>query len=498
VISGETEQCRDASGVSHWEWGVCEASASCISCDPTKRDAKESNTLTFGQYGTIKAFSRNDMNAPLVITFKKNGVVYATLNAAASNQAYEIPQTFIVNAGDVLTMSVRVTGETSDSYGWRTRKAENTCGPSNNICGEDKNITPVRSLAIPKIYMANIKAGTTDAAEQCWGDALVPDETQDYDYNDFSIHLGYAYPQDNTTPNCSNISGPATLTLGDTGTYTAKYYKSASGGLTNGSIFYSDVTGGVDQKNMVNLFANPYNPPVTQNGASLTTTFKPTHVGQYWLRCRAWNDGIAECRPPATVDGPPRFACAGGLGGTYEMLVTVVADAPVCRETCSSSNPCASGFICGTDSKCHNSSCPTTDNASCQCPAAAPVCRETCSPNQACASGLTCTGGICRNSSCPTTDNASCQCPAPVCIASHVFELKNNQWTIVTNPSSLKAGVAVRFGVNGTAITKARFKINGGNWIESTSKMTAADGKSYVYINHTLTSGDYEVHSEIQ
>jgi len=396
------------------------------------------------------------MNTPLVITFKKNGVVYATLNAAANNPAYEIPQTFIVNTGDVLTMSVRVTGEANDSYGWRTRKAENTCGPSNNICGEDKNITLVRSMAAPKIYMANIKAGTTDAAEQCWGDALVNDDTQDYDYNDFSIHLGYAYPQDNTTPNCSNISGPSTLTLGETGTYTAKYYKSGSGGLTNGSIFYSTTVNGVDQKNINNLFSNPYNPPVTQNGQSLTTTFKPTQVGKYWLRCRAWNDGIAECRPPATVDGPPRFACAGGNGGTYEMLVTVVtAAAPVCRETCSANTPCASGLVCGTDNKCHNSTCPTTDDA-------------------------------------------SCQCPAPMCIASRVFELKNSTWTIVTNLSTLKAGAAVRFGVNGTAITKARFKINDGNWIESTSKMTASDGKSYVYINHALTSGDYEVRSEIQ
>lgn len=253
-------------------------------------------------------------------------------------------------------------------------------------------------------------------------------------------------------PNCTNISGPATLVLGQTGTYSAKFVAAASGGLTDGSIFYSRVINGADQKDIHDLFTNPYNRPVS-NGQTLTTTFTPSAVGQYWLRCRAWNDGIAECRPPATVDQSPRFPCTGP---GYEMLVTVTQPASTCRQACSDSQPCASGF--------------------------------------------TCQGGVCRNTSCPTTDDNSCACPpAPMCVASKVFELKNNQWTAVTDPSTLKAGTAIRFGAQGNvSATKARFQINGATWVESTSKMTAADGNTYFYLDHTLITGNYSVHSAVQ
>jgi len=129
----------------------------------------------------------------------------------------------------------------------------------------------------------------------------------------------------------------------------------------------------------------------------------------------------------------------------------------------------------------------------------------TCTPNCPTACGTaastisTCTDscGKPTTKSCPAT--SACYV-APMCIASGVFELKSGQWTPVTNPATLLAGTVIRFGAAAdlSSATKARFKINNGAWVVSTTKMTASNGKSYFYVEHTLISGSYEVSSEIQ
>jgi len=382
------------------------------SCDTTKRDAPFSKTLTFSKAGTVSIFTMNGGAGSITFTGPKT-VTASLAGGAASQNA----TSFTVNAGDTYTIKVKFNAASEqgkDAYGYIKNKAATTCGPTNSICGGNLDISSLVSLATLKSDVSGITAGGQPANTQCWGDAELGDATQDYHYNDFALILGFTAEPSSVVPNCSNVTGPNKLTLGDTGDYSAKYYAAGTGGLTDGSIFISNGENGTDIVEINDKCGTKYNCPVT-NGAELKAKFTPTKVGKYWVRCRAWNDGIAECRPPKTVDGPPRFACAGGNGGTYEMLVEVVE-------------------------------------------------------------------------------------AAPQCIASKIFEKVGNQWVVVANPGTLKAGTEIIIGVAGnlTRLAKARFKVNNGNWIESTTTMTDSLGKLYIYTAHTLVSGDYSIQSEIQ
>lgn len=53
-------------------------------------------------------------------------------------------------------------------------------------------------------------------------------------------------------------------------------------------------------------------------------SWTPTEAGTFTVFCRAWNDGIAECRGDC-VDGAPRYSCAGP---NSKMTVTVVTPTP--------------------------------------------------------------------------------------------------------------------------------------------------------------------------
>ena len=109
----------------------------------------------------------------------------------------------------------------------------------------------------------------------------------------------------NPIPNCSNISGPSTLTLGESGTYSADFFSEQ--GSLGGSIFYN------------NLNRIEYRDLPGTNG-SFSTEWQPSAEGTYNVCCRAWNNAIAECRPPDLVDGPPRYDCQGP---NYCMTVNV-------------------------------------------------------------------------------------------------------------------------------------------------------------------------------
>ncbi len=99
-----------------------------------------------------------------------------------------------------------------------------------------------------------------------------------------------------TGANCSNLQGPTSLTVGETGTYSANFF-SVDGDL-RGRIGINDFTIIADQ---------------TSAGTNLTVsgTWTPTQAGEYLVSCRSWRDGIAECRYADHVDGPPRYACEG-------------------------------------------------------------------------------------------------------------------------------------------------------------------------------------------
>ncbi len=106
-------------------------------------------------------------------------------------------------------------------------------------------------------------------------------------------------------PNCKDIKVnnrdlPYTVLKGDTVNLSA-VYENYNGPLT-------DVGMVVNPQGSCSF--TPLN--IAQSGGSGTHTFSwtPTQEGVYDVFCRAWNDGIAECRG-LCVDGPPRYQCHG-------------------------------------------------------------------------------------------------------------------------------------------------------------------------------------------
>ena len=118
-------------------------------------------------------------------------------------------------------------------------------------------------------------------------------------------------------PNCSNLTGPTEIPIGVNSSFTADFY-SPMGNL-GAQIFHNNMVGMAMQA-------------VSTNPQNVTGTWIPNAatdgVGNTTVSCRAWNDGIAECRPPAFVDGWPRAAC---VGPTYTF--------PTCVEGFTSGNP---------------------------------------------------------------------------------------------------------------------------------------------------------------
>ena len=95
-------------------------------------------------------------------------------------------------------------------------------------------------------------------------------------------------------PNCSNLTGPNTITLGDTATYNASFF-SEQGNLGK------KISIGKNEAFVANM-----------TPTAGIFTWKPTQTGVYDVFCQAWNDGIAECRGnPAYVDKLPHYECAG-------------------------------------------------------------------------------------------------------------------------------------------------------------------------------------------
>lgn len=119
---------------------------------------------------------------------------------------------------------------------------------------------------------------------------------------------------DTKIPNCSNLAGPSQIKLGETATYTADF--SSAQGKLRGEIVAS-------QNASQNLKWAPGQQNMSGTSGSLSLSWKPTEVGTYDVFCRAWNDGIAECRGNASyVDSAPRYSCAGP---TSSLRVNVVA-----------------------------------------------------------------------------------------------------------------------------------------------------------------------------
>jgi hypothetical protein len=135
------------------------------------------------------------------ITLSKSGssdivIPFATGSAATL-------KSFTVNAGDTYTITMKISTESKNAYGW-VKNQGSSCGPiktpgnpltstskSTGYCGELIDINAVLKLATASATLTGITANGNNAAVQCWGDAMINDATQDYDFNDFTVVFGY-------------------------------------------------------------------------------------------------------------------------------------------------------------------------------------------------------------------------------------------------------------------------------------------------------------------
>lgn len=107
--------------------------------------------------------------------------------------------------------------------------------------------------------------------------------------------------QESGVANCKNLTGPSTLYVGETGTFTATY-EAGTGPITDrGLAIYREGQCEPNTPAYWNKIA----------GAAGTQSFSwvPSSPGTYDVDCRAWNDGITECR--GRCFGPPPYQCAG-------------------------------------------------------------------------------------------------------------------------------------------------------------------------------------------
>lgn len=133
--------------------------------------------------------------------------------------------------------------------------------------------------------------------------------------------------QSTSVPNCTALTGPAILAVGQAGTFSASY-SSTQGNLggeilagQNGSVVWTPCNQATSAQRQACT-------ALSGTSGSKTFTWTPTVAGTYDVFCRAWNDGIAECRGNASyVDGVPRYSC---LGPNSTMKVTVTGTASTC------------------------------------------------------------------------------------------------------------------------------------------------------------------------
>lgn len=114
-------------------------------------------------------------------------------------------------------------------------------------------------------------------------------------------------------PNCSSVSGPTTLVVGSTGTYSAQY-ESLAGNL-KGELFRDAIPNSLGST----LIAG------TSGTASFNWTPAYADAGSHTISCRAYNGTVSECRPSGLVTGPPNYAC---VGPNYSLGVNVITPTP--------------------------------------------------------------------------------------------------------------------------------------------------------------------------
>lgn len=141
-------------------------------------------------------------------------------------------------------------------------------------------------------------------------------------------------------PNCTLAPlGKTQFAVGETIPFAGSF--SSTQGQLEGEIFLdgttTDLAGPVQNGNYKSLyFERVASTAVTQKIMSATWTPQVADAGTHTVQCRAWYDGIAECRPSNLVDKNPRFPCAGPI---VSQQFTVAA-----AMTPQGSSPAASAF----------------------------------------------------------------------------------------------------------------------------------------------------------
>lgn len=118
-------------------------------------------------------------------------------------------------------------------------------------------------------------------------------------------------PNPAVVPNCSNLQGPTIVRLGQSVQYTAQFSSPEKNGLIGliNAVKSTNTTPKDPSKWEWSIWPAT---DIPTNSGNLSFTWRPTEPGLYQVFCRAWNADIAECRgADITVDGPPRYKCAG-------------------------------------------------------------------------------------------------------------------------------------------------------------------------------------------
>ena len=114
--------------------------------------------------------------------------------------------------------------------------------------------------------------------------------------------------------NCRNLSGTTSMYVGETGTFTATYENGTGPVTTEGLAIY--------QEGQCEPNTPAYWTQIFEAAGSKSFNWVPSAAGTYDVVCRAWNDGISECRGRCYFGTPPIYQCAGP---NTTMKVTVLA-----------------------------------------------------------------------------------------------------------------------------------------------------------------------------
>ncbi len=138
---------------------------------------------------------------------------------------------------------------------------------------------------------------------------------------------------------------------------------------------------------------------------------------------------------------------------------------------------------------CRNPSC--LEEADCVCPPP-PGCFDQCGNDNDCPGSLVCQNSRCVNVDCPQESDCLCEAACEYC---KVFD---ENWNEITDLSTITVGQVIRLATFGSTshaqgITKARFRINGGDWMETTDRY-----QNMFYIEYIIPeAGSYTIESMV-